>query len=151
MIHVSAGKITNRKKSRKRVGLFTPDESSDDDTETAVKALAEVLESDSDDNIVDECADDKVALSRYVVVRYSSKRSVAHFVGQITNIVDVGLAVKVNFLKRCGNSFVWPELRDEDVVPEEDIKAVLPDPITIGGTARVCLKLQFQADLAHVK
>jgi len=87
----------------------------------------------------------------YVVVKYTSKRSSAMFVGQVTALDRKEDLVTVTFLKRNGASFVRPEPEDIDIINESDIIKILPSPTTVGGTARACLKLFFNDSLKGIK
>ena len=49
----------------------------------------------------------KLEQGSYIIVKYCSKRHVAHFVGQVTNMTDEGILM--NFLERSGDTFLWPE------------------------------------------
>ncbi|XP_067929421.1 uncharacterized protein [Watersipora subatra] len=142
----TARNASKQKKKMKRV--LTPEESSEDDEAEAENLLATALESDSDDYAEENCDVNAISIGSFVVVKYSSSKFVAYHVGQIQNIEDD--SVKINFLRRCGDSFVWPDVKDEDVVLQDSIETILPNPTSVGGTARVCMKLQFAADVSNV-
>ena len=57
----------------------------------------------------------------------------------------------VTYLRRSGASFIRPEKEDIDTVSADDIVKILNDPKTVGGTARVALKLLFDDELDMVK
>jgi hypothetical protein len=82
-----------------------------------------------------------IEINSWVLVKYSTKKSVYHYVGQITGKIDDGWSVK--FLKYTKNKFIWPDKIDDDVVETEDILKILPIP-TRG--RRGCLEfgIQFQ-------
>lgn len=91
----------------------------------------------------------------FVIVRYSTKRSVQHFVGcivSISGIMEMEAACTVSFLKR-GHSwkFSYPEQEDIDAVPLEDIIKRLPKPAEIKGTARAALQIDFNFDFSTYK
>ena len=86
----------------------------------------------------------KLEQGSYIIVKYCSKRHVAHLVGQVTKMTDEGILV--NFLKQSGYTFPWPEEADQDIINVKNIECVLPSPKTVGGTARACLKLVFSED-----
>jgi hypothetical protein len=82
-----------------------------------------------------------IEINSWVLVKYSTKKSVYHYVGQITGKIDDGWSVK--FLKYTKNKFIWPDKINDDVVETEDILKILPIP-TRG--RRGCLEfgIQFQ-------
>lgn len=77
-----------------------------------------------DDEIGEQ--ESEIAIGRWVIVKYASKKSIKHFVGQIGNKNEEGWLV--NFLKYTHNTFTWPEIEDSDTVVDEDIVRVLPEP-----------------------
>ena len=54
--------------------------------------------------------------------------------------------ILVKILKRSGETFLWPEEADEDIINVKNIECVLPSLEAVGGTARACLKLVFPED-----
>ncbi|KAJ3655872.1 hypothetical protein Zmor_014981 [Zophobas morio] len=92
---------------------------------------------DTDDDIDPEVFDEEeekqeslqITIGTWVIVKYASKKSIKHFVGQIKN-------KKMNHGKL---------IEDTDTVAEEDIIRVLPKPVT-GRRDH----LQFQVDFAGI-
>ena len=105
-----------------------------------------VIQYDDSSDSLEEVDDGnrKLEQGSYVIVKYCSKRHVAHLVGQVTKMTDEGILV--NFLKQSGDTFLWPEEADQDIINVKNIECVLPSPKTVGGTARACLKLVFSED-----
>ena len=99
---------------------------------------------DSSDSLEVDAEIRKLEQGLYVIVKYCSKRHVAHFVGQVTHMTDERLLV--NFLKQSGDTFLWPEEADENIISVENIECALPSPKKVGGTAQACLKLVFPED-----
>lgn len=60
---------------------------------------------------------------------FSTKTSIKHYVGQITD-VNQGIPV-VKFTKRLKKTsiFVWPQEDDESEVQQQDIIVFLPSPV----------------------
>lgn len=70
--------------------------------------------------------DETINVDKWVVVEYKHKKRVRHFIGNILSKVDQGWEVK--FLKCNKKSFTWPEVDDVDIVSNENIVKVLPNP-----------------------
>lgn len=64
----------------------------------------------------------------WVLVSFTIKRPVKHFIGKITSITD-GIPT-AKFLRHVKSSptFVWPQEDDYSEIQLEDIVVVLPDP-----------------------
>lgn len=80
----------------------------------------------------------------WVLVTFSTKKSVMHYVGQILELNQENDDYLVKFVHKCkgDNSFVWPEKEDLSVVPRNDIIIVLPEP-QIDRRGKVHFKLRF--------
>lgn len=129
------------------------------------KPIAELLEStsesecdmsdtDSDEisicsNISEEKLDLQVIeIKAFVLVKFMSKKSVKYFVGQVEAISADSTELVVNFLRRVGNKFVFPIMRDEASVKQEDVvKVISSSRVTTGGTTRLQNTYQFKINL----
>jgi hypothetical protein len=71
-----------------------------------------------------------LAEGKWVLVKYSSKRSVLFYVGiVISKNHSIGQADwNVKFVKFKDDHFFWPELEDFDTVSQEDVVKMLPEP-----------------------
>ena len=139
---------TERKQPKKRtIQLPQDDDTSDSDADKDPPVL-----SDSEEGSNEEEADSlTMEPGRYVVVRYSSKKVSQMYVGQITEMNRTDSLVTVTYLQRSGASFIRPENENIDTVSADDAVKILNDPKTVGGTARVALKLLFDDELDMVK
>ncbi|KAJ3619046.1 hypothetical protein MTP99_005835 [Tenebrio molitor] len=83
----------------------------------------EVFENDESETDINE-----IAVGRWVIIQYNSKKSTRHYIGQIKS--RAGCEWNVGFLKHTkNNSFTWPQIEDTDVIMDENIIRVLPEPI----------------------
>lgn len=115
---------------------------------TAIKAvkrkiMQETSSDSSSDSEVDEQADDEcnafeeetfrdlpteeIAVKSWVLVKYETKKSCKHFIGQVLSLSKDGLHIK--FLKKTvGEKFVWPEVEDTDIIGYNCVVKILPIP-----------------------
>lgn len=79
----------------------------------------------------------------YVLVKFSTKKTVKHYVGQVVQKLDNG-EYYVNFMRRKmpESYFLFPENSDQSLVSSEDV-IKLPAPNLVGGTERATKKLYF--------
>lgn len=108
---------------------------------------------DSEDDVISEGGDDgegQLTVGTYIIVKYATKKTSAMFVGQIQSNDTEEDVITVNFLKKRGNQFVWPEDPDIDIVCSESVIRTLKPPRTSGGTARVLMGLTFDEDLSSI-
>lgn len=79
----------------------------------------------------------------YVLVKFTTKKTVKHYVGQVLQKLDSG-EYYVNFMRRKMPEcyFVFPENPDQSHVSSEDV-IKLPAPNLVGGTERATKKLCF--------
>lgn len=86
------------------------------------------------DNYIDESNIDVQGLQNivapgcWVLVKYSTKKLIKHFLGNVIEQNDGGWVVK--FTRQYKNKFLWPKIEDTDTVDETDIIKVLPQPTT---------------------
>lgn len=84
----------------------------------------------------------KNQLNKWVLVKFATKTTIKHYVGQINNIVEGYPFVK--FARRIKKSsvFVWPQENDEGEIPEEDIVVILPPPV-VGRRGQLSFPVSF--------
>ncbi|KAK4882362.1 hypothetical protein RN001_005681 [Aquatica leii] len=90
----------------------------------------------------------EIEINDFVIVRYLLKKRIKYYVGQVVRSEDSEYFV--NFLKRSsrGNKFVFPEIKDEDLISKDNIVAKLPLPFTTGGTERAAKQWSFDYDFS---
>ncbi|KAK4880991.1 hypothetical protein RN001_004310 [Aquatica leii] len=84
-----------------------------------------------------------INVNDYVLVRFVTKKTERHYVGKILGKVEGGEYL-INFVRRkkSGYHFVFPDVEDQSMVSEDDIRK-LPPPSFVGETARSKRKLVF--------
>lgn len=96
---------------------------SDGDDEPQFWQQIEQDDAEVNDPVLDNFA---ISQGRWVIVKYSTKKTVKHFIGQVLEKEEDGWVVK--FTKKKNNTFLWPVVDDIDTVQEQDIVRVLTDP-----------------------
>ncbi|KAK9704005.1 hypothetical protein QE152_g28556 [Popillia japonica] len=126
----------------------SPAKNEDATSITAIKAvkrkiMQETSSDSSSDSEVDEQADDEcnafeeetfrdlpteeIVVESWVLVKYETKKSCKHFIGQVLSLSKDGLHIK--FLKKTvGEKFVWPEVEDTDIIGYNCVVKILPTP-----------------------
>ncbi|KAF5278025.1 hypothetical protein FQR65_LT15826 [Abscondita terminalis] len=101
-------------------------------------SLSDSINDVSDEELLGLCDDDQLNVGDYIVVKFPTKRTVIHFVGQITTIYN-DTEMEVNFLRKKkteNGTFVFPDVQDISLVLRGDVVFKLPKPIAAGGTLR---------------
>lgn len=84
-----------------------------------------------EEDINDEEDQNKVSanldINKWVVVKYSLKKSLRYYVGLVQKKVNDSLW-EVKFVRRRESMFVWPEVEDLDTVTASCVEKILPDP-----------------------
>ncbi|KAB0803551.1 hypothetical protein PPYR_00521 [Photinus pyralis] len=116
---------------------------------------SDLSEYDPENDRVSEDFDHSASCSRvgdYVVVKFTTKRTCLHYVGNIQNVNEQGFYV-INFLRRKTNSntFYYPEETDISEVDFSDIVLRLSPPNNIAGTNRTQKFFNFDIDLSSFK
>lgn len=63
----------------------------------------------------------------WILVAYATKKTLKHFVGQVKEMYpDDNL--KVQFVRKKGDLFIWPTVPDVDTINMSDVVQVLPAP-----------------------
>lgn len=88
----------------------------------------EQQEEGKDDEIFSELPI-KNQLNKWVLVAFSTKTSIKHYVGQITDVNQGNPVVKFARRLKKTSIFVWPQEDDESEVQQEDIIVFLPSPV----------------------
>ncbi|KAJ4437135.1 hypothetical protein ANN_17270 [Periplaneta americana] len=106
-----------------------------------------ILHDSSDDNNFYESSSSpedsepsgKLKVNDFVIVRFSTKKTIKHFVGKIEKIIWPDSEVEVYFLKKKEGSyqFYFPEQIDKSLVNVEDCVTKLPQPSILLGTLRL--------------
>jgi hypothetical protein len=69
-----------------------------------------------------------VEVNSWVVVEYSTKKTVKHYIGQIISINN-NKESEIKFARKYkSDKFLWPEIEDCDIVPISQIKRVVNAP-----------------------
>lgn len=114
-------------------------ESDGDDWDDLLKNIMEEEKKEAEEDEVER----KPKFGSLVLVKFSTKSSCKHFVGQIIGDVKSGDGdFTVKFVRKTSNYFQWPEQQDISVVDKEDIITVLPEP-SPGRRGQVIFKIKF--------
>ena len=88
----------------------------------------------------------------FVLVQFKSKKSTkAKY--YVAKVMDVGEEIIVEYLRKStkvANKFVHPRVEDEHPVDLEDIKAILPAPVSQGTTTRTKGGILFSVDFGNL-
>ena len=60
-------------------------------------------------------------------------------------------SIDVCFYRRSGDGFILTQDEETDSVERHDFYCILPEPQTVGGTARVAMKLWFGVNLHEIE
>lgn len=124
---------------------------SDSDSDLDEQIVAAYIDTDDDmdfEELLNENEDDDIVMkvNSWVLVQYTTKQTVKHFVGQVTENHEDGWLIK--FTKFSNDQFVWPKTEDLDTVEDSDIVRVLPDPEV---TRRGCFRFNISFDGFNLK
>ncbi|KAK9702510.1 hypothetical protein QE152_g29920 [Popillia japonica] len=98
---------------------------------------------DLEEELAPESSTDSViGLGKWILVKYCTKKYVKHYIGQIIEKID--LEWKVKFTKFANKKFFWPDIDAVDIIPEEDIVKILPDPVINRRGGGLTFTVQFQ-------
>lgn len=123
-----ASKITGKKRIPKLDESFT----------SKLKKQKEIISDEemenesSEEESFDE--DDVIILDRnfkvndYVLVKFDTKKTVYHYVGQIEEVGHSMATIKFMRMSKIRNTFMYPDIEDISSVPLTDIKTKLPEP-----------------------
>ena len=134
--------LNSNEKGAKRKKFNYVNESSSED---------EILSSSSEDDVQDtsEKLIVKPVVSDYVVVKFTGKKKIHHYIGQIESVNEFG-EFNISFLKKSATNagYVFPEVPDKSCHSINDIVLLLPQPHPVGGTWRCQNVLAFSS--AHL-
>lgn len=85
----------------------------------------------------------------FVLVKFDAERSVKHYVGKVTKIIDEQ-DIEIEFLRKSQKTerhFYYPNVTDISVTNISKIDMVLPKPSVQGKTKRQFALITFPADL----
>lgn len=69
---------------------------------------------------------ENVSINKWVIVKYTLTKGIKHYVGFVQKKIQSRWEVK--FVRCKGASFVWPTVEDVDVVTNDSIVKILPNP-----------------------
>ncbi|XP_022127680.1 uncharacterized protein LOC111001920 [Pieris rapae] len=101
-------------------------------------------EFDEDDVIM---VDRNFKINDFVLVKFNTKKTVVHYVGQIEDIGHTMAIIKFMRLSKIRKTFFFPEVDDIASVLLDDIKTKLPVPKTCNKTKRGTSKYTFDSPL----
>lgn len=90
------------------------------------------------DNFFEVCSP---KMGDFVFVEFSRKKGTTYFVGQVTESSPTASEVLVNFLRKKEANFHFPQIKDEGLVPIENVKKVMPVPEVRRGHYKFKIKL----------
>lgn len=67
-----------------------------------------------------------VKLGNWVVVKYPGKKDIIHYIGKVVEVKDG--SIKVNFLRKKGLYFVYPDVEDIEPVLLNAVVAIIHEP-----------------------
>ncbi|KAK9701931.1 CENP-B N-terminal DNA-binding domain [Popillia japonica] len=91
----------------------------------------EATEVENKENDTGNQDNSKVTVGAWVLVKFKRMKDsdrLVHYIGQITEIVECSEEILVNFLRRKEKCFIFPENKDESILPIDDVARVLPEP-----------------------
>lgn len=138
--------IANMNKLVKKKKQKTIEEESESDTPLFDQSSSDEI-TDIEDQIENETIDEHfvtgmVNINDYVLVRFRTNKTSRHYVGKVLEKTDAEYMINFMRRKKPGYHFVYPDVVDQSLVPEEDVMK-LPPPSFVGGTARSTRKLAF--------
>lgn len=74
---------------------------------------------------------DEIAVDKYIIAEFTSAKGKAHYAGRITEEKDNNITV--NFLRKRGLYFTYPDVSDEAQIKKQDVIKVLNDPFISRG------------------
>lgn len=110
----------------------------DDDKYDGIETLQDLAEAEKSDEEEDDISDPQI--DSWVIVTYSTKKSLRRYVGKVLNIKEESAEVK--FVKKYKSYFVWPDIDDIDTVSLCDIYKVIRAP-TEGRRGQIYFALSF--------
>lgn len=106
-------------------------------------------ESDNNEAMQELLDDDILKEGDYVLVRFPTKKTVRHYVGQITEAQDQ-IEYLVKFLRKRGSdAFSFPDTDDLSIVNRQDILVKLPKPLEVRGTSRMKSLIRFSVKFSE--
>lgn len=131
--------INGYEKNSKSIVRKTTSESTDSD----IPVDYVESEDDFDPEQADEAEEDCILeVEEWVLVQYATKKSIRHYVGQITGKEDDDWITK--FTRRHKKAFIWPQQEDVDIVASENIVTILDKP-TVDRRGRFVFPIKFDA------
>jgi len=139
-------KVQNKGNKKRKPIMELLESSSESEIE-----MSDIRSSSDDDfcsNIEDHFDCTNILIKSFVLVKFSTKKCVKYFVGQVEKIDMTYKEYSINFLRKVGTKFVFPTVRDEAIVSAEDITIILPPPLeNTGKSSRLQTAYRFAMDL----
>lgn len=113
---------------------------SDSDLETyeGINSLEELVEAERAEQM-----EKSIEKESWILVAYATKKTLKHFVGQVKEMYpDDNL--KVQFVRKKGDLFIWPTVPDVDTINMSDVVQVLPAPQN-GRRGQIRFPIKFDA------
>ncbi|KAG5869463.1 hypothetical protein JTB14_027066 [Gonioctena quinquepunctata] len=98
-------------------------DSDDEGNYDAVSSLQELVEAEK--GVSDTESSDAIYMESWIIVTYSTKKTIKRFVGEVIEVLDDN--IRVTFLKMEGGYFVWPD-QDIDTINKDDVLQMLSSP-----------------------
>lgn len=87
--------------------------------------------------------DDEIIHSNdYLLVKFPTKKRTLYYIGKVKSCNN-NYSYVLNFMRKYGNGFRFPDLEDISTVFREDIVSKLLNPVTAPGTSRTGSLLNF--------
>ena len=132
------GKISDSSSEESELEAIVEEGSSDYD---GVNTLQELVALESNSLEDDDPTVMEMAIGSWVIVTYSTKKTLKRYVGKVLQITNE--TVEVKFVKKYTNYlFIWPNTDDVDTVDISDIYKVIPAP-TEGRRGQLNFSLSF--------
>ncbi|KAG5879953.1 hypothetical protein JTB14_024546 [Gonioctena quinquepunctata] len=106
------------------IDIVSEGDSDDEGNYDAVSSLQELVEAKK--GVSDTKSSDAIDMESWVIVTYSTKKTLKRSVGRVIEVLDDNIGV--TFLKMKGEYFVWPDVQDIDTINKDDVLQILPSP-----------------------
>lgn len=138
-------KIENKKKVSVTKKVFpTPVDSSSESDTFSVHDFSDgpLSDEDVDMEVPNKINYEDLYVGEYIIVKFCTKKTVVHYVGQIKE--KANYEVQVAFMRKKGMKFYFPQTEDISTVELSDVVCKLPSPSNIKGTERTQSLISFK-------
>lgn len=91
--------------------------------------------------------DQKISVGDYLLVKFTTKKRVVHYVGKVEEFFD-DHDYQMTFLRKNRNGFHFPNIADCSTISRSDIVSKLPKPVPQAGTSRTAAHLKFNVNFS---